>query len=68
MRTIWLVTQGAYDSYEVVGVFTSKKKAEAFLRDNPPLSGMAKLGGAYAPEIERYILNPKTREEAGDIS
>ena len=50
MKSVWVIEQGSYSDYHVVGVFSSRENAEAI---------MEKAGGSlYDAEIDQWELDP----------
>lgn len=59
MTTIYVVTRGSYSDYQIVGVFSTKEKAEAFTEFYP------KTGYNGLNDIEEYELNAVSKYPAG---
>ncbi len=54
MKTVWAIEQGSYSDYHVVGIYSTKEKADAVA---------AKLGGGYdTPTVVEWPLDPAADE------
>ena len=51
MSKIYLVSVGEYSDYNILGVFSTKKKAQDFIKTFPYIQG------SYDPEIEEKLLD-----------
>lgn len=56
MKYCWVVTQGSYSDYHVVGVYSTKKLAESFVKSVGARKGE---DGYY---IEKYPLDPYEKQ------
>jgi hypothetical protein len=56
-KSVWVIEQGSYSDYRVVGVFTSKAKAEQIAE------ALRKSESCYdAPEVAEWPLDPAVAE------
>lgn len=61
MKTIWVVEKGGYSDYSVLGLFTSKERAQTIC---DYVNGKHAPGGDYAATIAEWPLDPAIDELA----
>jgi len=60
MKDIFIVTDGLYDSYSILAVFSSRYRANKYLKELPE----EEKNYTYPPRVEVYPLNPPQTEES----
>lgn len=53
MKSVWVIEEGEYSDYRVVGIFTSKANAELVY---------AKMSNGDSPQVNEWVLDPGVDE------